>query len=310
MKAHTPSRSETDVLPHPGPLHERERRFPNRRVGKAGHDRADLEIGAPLHFHLRRAFESTRCSFAILLFVFVAFTHAANNDGYGPSISVPRELPKQSGEIKRTLVDQTRAEAHGKSAGCLECHKGIDRLSMHLSDNVVLGCTDCHGGDATPGLTMRKAHVVPTNKTFWESSANPSDSSILLNYETARVRSIRESRRLARGRAGMRKVPCQRSRAHAQQHDASRRDALGRGALQQRRVPAEKLSLRPGLWSERRNVAAVEPLRSNAGRNAHEWRAAVSRSIAALRAGAAEQHSPHLRKRRREAASTGCADYD
>ncbi|HEY0548986.1 MAG TPA: hypothetical protein VGF13_05255, partial [Verrucomicrobiae bacterium] len=109
---------------------------------------------------------------------------AANNDGYGPSISVPRELPKQANEIKRSLVDQTRAEAHGKSVGCLECHKGIDRLSMHLSDNVVLGCTDCHGGDSTPGLTMRKAHVEPRNKTFWESSANPSDSSILLNYES------------------------------------------------------------------------------------------------------------------------------
>jgi hypothetical protein len=140
-------------------------------VGKTGNDRADLEIGAP-------------CALAILLFLSIAFTHAANNDGYGPSISVPRELPKETNEIKHTLVDQTRAEAHGKSVGCLECHKGIDSLSMHLSENVVLGCTDCHGGDATPGLTMRKAHIVPRNKTFWESSANPSDSSILLNYES------------------------------------------------------------------------------------------------------------------------------
>ncbi len=29
-------------------LHGLERRFPNRRVGKTGNDRADLEIGAPL----------------------------------------------------------------------------------------------------------------------------------------------------------------------------------------------------------------------------------------------------------------------
>src|SRR5687767_13001159 len=81
-----------------------------------------------------------------LLLALSVWACAATDDGYGPSISVPRELPKQTNEIKRTLVDQTRAEAHGKSVGCLECHKGIDRLSMHLSDNVVLGCTDCHGG--------------------------------------------------------------------------------------------------------------------------------------------------------------------
>ncbi|HMJ90783.1 MAG TPA: hypothetical protein VK530_13265, partial [Candidatus Acidoferrum sp.] len=56
---------------------------------------------------------------------------------------------------------------------------------MHTSQNVVLGCADCHGGNPTPGLTMRKAHVEPRNKIFWESSANPSDSSVLLNHESA-----------------------------------------------------------------------------------------------------------------------------
>ena len=51
---------------------------------------------------------------------------------------------------------------------------------MHASPSVVLGCVDCHGGDSTPGLTMRKAHVAPRNPVFWESSAKPSDSSVLL----------------------------------------------------------------------------------------------------------------------------------
>ena len=110
---------------------------------------------------------------------------AANDDGYGPPISVDRELPRGTAPARHPLIDQTRASAHQKSAGCLECHKGIDRLSMHISDNVVLGCTDCHGGNATPGLTMRKAHVEPRNKIFWESSANPSDSTVLLNHEWA-----------------------------------------------------------------------------------------------------------------------------
>ncbi len=56
---------------------------------------------------------------------------------------------------------------------------------MHASKNVVLGCTDCHGGSATPGLTQRQAHVAPRNPVFWESSANPNDSSVLLNHESA-----------------------------------------------------------------------------------------------------------------------------
>jgi len=56
---------------------------------------------------------------------------------------------------------------------------------MHTSPNVMLGCTDCHGGNATPGLTQRKAHVEPRNPVFWQSSANPNDSSVLLNHESA-----------------------------------------------------------------------------------------------------------------------------
>ena len=69
-----------------------------------------------------------------------------------------------------------------KSQGCLECHIGIE--PMHASPNVILGCIDCHGGNATPGLTQRKAHIQPRNPVFWESSANPNDSTVLLNHES------------------------------------------------------------------------------------------------------------------------------
>ncbi|HTD68542.1 MAG TPA: hypothetical protein VK846_18625, partial [Candidatus Limnocylindria bacterium] len=121
----------------------------------------------------------------LLVFASAATIFAANDDGYGPPISVPRELPNTPAPIKRTLVDQTWDDVRPKSVGCIECHKGTDTHTMHLSPNVVLGCTDCHGGNSTPGLTMRKAHVEPRNKIFWESSANPSDSSVLLNHESA-----------------------------------------------------------------------------------------------------------------------------
>ena len=102
----------------------------------------------------------------------------------GPETSVsaapsaaPVVLPKP-----RNLIDQTHVDARQKSVGCLECHAGVEE--MHASPNVVLGCTDCHGGNATPGLTLRKAHVAPRNPLFWESSANPNESSVLLNHES------------------------------------------------------------------------------------------------------------------------------
>jgi hypothetical protein len=122
---------------------------------------------------------------ALLLASSCLLRAADSESGYGPPISAPRELPKGAAPARHSLIDQSRESAQRKSAGCLECHKGIDTLSMHTSPNVVLGCTDCHGGNATPGLTMRKAHVLPRHDVFWQSSANPSDSSVLLNHESA-----------------------------------------------------------------------------------------------------------------------------
>ena len=104
--------------------------------------------------------------------------------GSGPEISVPRDLPRdEMHELPpRNRIDQTQEEAERKSRSCLECHAGSE--PMHTSRNVVLGCTDCHGGNATPGLTQRKAHMPPRNPVFWESSANPNDSTVLLNHES------------------------------------------------------------------------------------------------------------------------------
>jgi len=105
--------------------------------------------------------------------------------GAGPGISVPTELPRDPEHVlpRVNVIDQTAAAAAHNSRGCLECHAGSE--PMHASPNVVLGCTDCHGGNPTPGLTQREAHVPPRNPIFWESSAKPNDSSVLLNHESA-----------------------------------------------------------------------------------------------------------------------------
>ncbi|HEY2342064.1 MAG TPA: hypothetical protein VGH90_03490, partial [Chthoniobacteraceae bacterium] len=106
-----------------------------------------------------------------------------SSDGLGPAISLIPESPHVS-RPARNWIDQTAEQAEAKSVGCLECHHTTDALSMHKSPNVVLGCTDCHGGNAKRGLTITQAHVQPRNPLLWPSSANPVDSNVLLNHES------------------------------------------------------------------------------------------------------------------------------
>jgi hypothetical protein len=106
------------------------------------------------------------------------------------------------GDSDDRLLRQTRAEADAKSAGCLSCHVGIE--PMHKSEQVKLGCTDCHGGNvdvssggAAPSSeayqkAMQAAHVQPRFPKAWAdpknpdriSSANPERTYTLLNHES------------------------------------------------------------------------------------------------------------------------------
>ncbi len=102
---------------------------------------------------------------------------------------------------------QSWEDADKKSSGCVSCHTASDRKTMHASEAVVLGCTDCHGGDATvlapagelePSANgsesshrnpsyqaaLDKAHVLPRFPTRWEGSANPVRSYTALNQES------------------------------------------------------------------------------------------------------------------------------
>ena len=80
----------------------------------------------------------------------------------------------------------------------MDCHHGVE--DMHNSPNVVLGCIDCHGGNASTSLQKQfsgfdkdkakysafeaASHVQPLNKEFWKTSANPANSTVLLNHES------------------------------------------------------------------------------------------------------------------------------
>ncbi len=102
---------------------------------------------------------------------------------FGPPIAAADSSAVSGAAIpKANKVDQSKAAVMQKSRGCISCHENSH--DPHASEFVRLGCTDCHGGDPTPGLTMRQAHPAPRNPVFFESSANPSSSDVLLNHES------------------------------------------------------------------------------------------------------------------------------
>ncbi len=116
------------------------------------------------------------------------------------AVGSPTEKP-----VARTYVthppapaSQTRAQADAKTAGCMSCHTATDQHTMHRNPAVILGCTDCHGGDATVKKpegakaesagykeALARAHVLPRYPKAWNwpVSANPEISYTLLNRE-------------------------------------------------------------------------------------------------------------------------------
>src|SRR5687767_15878854 len=75
---------------------------------------------------------------------------------------------------------QDWGEAEAKSAGCQSCHTGSDAHTMHRSPAVILGCTDCHGGNPQiqgnadlshddPAYVAARdyAHVLPRYPESW-----------------------------------------------------------------------------------------------------------------------------------------------
>src|SRR6266545_3567373 len=93
----------------------------------------------------------------------------SESSGYGPPTSLPveRSTIARVRLPPRNWIDQTQGDE-----------------PMHKAEHVVLGCTDCHGGNPARGLTKEQAHILPKNKEFWKTSANPPNSNAWLNHES------------------------------------------------------------------------------------------------------------------------------
>ncbi|MDH3643022.1 MAG: hypothetical protein OES38_13050, partial [Gammaproteobacteria bacterium] len=130
------------------------------------------------------------------------------------AVSAPSAFASEGSKaVKRTYAytppapaSQSAADVVAKSEGCQSCHTETDNKTMHESSAIRLGCTDCHGGDASVfgsmdshggghddghgghsvDPDMERAHVLPKYPDDWHfpSSANPEHSYTLLNRES------------------------------------------------------------------------------------------------------------------------------
>ncbi|MFM8539092.1 MAG: hypothetical protein ACKOES_13660 [Planctomycetaceae bacterium] len=98
-----------------------------------------------------------------------------------PPAEPANPVPLAEALLGPDLSAQTVEQAAAKSHGCITCHAGVG--DMHRSPAVRLGCTYCHGGNAS-ALTKQAAHVHPCEPEFWPTSANPQRSYTLLNHES------------------------------------------------------------------------------------------------------------------------------
>ncbi|MDX1670320.1 MAG: hypothetical protein R3194_12935, partial [Limnobacter sp.] len=133
----------------------------------------------------------------------------------GPVQAASANLPEKTYVMAPPAPERQRVEeALAKSEGCMTCHTQTDEHTMHANPGVVLGCTDCHGGNAEvtwngpqnkvdslaydhtraareKGFNpeyrkaLDEAHIQPRNEKFWQypSSANPPRSYAKLNEE-------------------------------------------------------------------------------------------------------------------------------
>ena len=66
----------------------------------------------------------------------------------GASKGMGEAFPRSYPEMVPAPFSQDAATAELKTAGCQTCHAKAEHKTMHKAPSVVLGCTDCHGGNA------------------------------------------------------------------------------------------------------------------------------------------------------------------
>ena len=175
-------------------------------------------------------------------------------------------------------VSQSVEEAERKSVGCLTCHTASGHKTMHENPGVVIGCTDCHGGNASvtnPGArpsgrseprgapsrdpspyaaARDRAHILPTLSVILAHSVERQPERHLHAAQSRERRSSSASstRATSRRAGGLRRLPPADHPGRRAQPDGDHRDALGRRRVQQRHPAVQALHARRGLHARGR----------------------------------------------------------
>ena len=169
---------------------------------------------------------------------------------------------------------------------------------MHKASHVVLGCTDCHGGNPARGLTKEQAHVLPRNKEFWKTSANPPNSNAWLNHESPEfIRFMNPGDlRVAQQACGL----CHDEIIRNVDHSMMNHGAMLWGAALYNNggFYLKELPLRPGLRRRWRPAQADQLHAGYARGHAAARHPSVPRPVAALQSEQSRKHPAHFRKGR------------
>src|SRR5207245_5817648 len=95
---------------------------------------------------------------------------------------------------------QSHEEAERKPSGCISCHTSTDEPTMHPTKAVHIGCTDCHGGNASISIAQgtatnspeynsakEKAHGQPNDPVVKNSSGVPERADTKRDAESREV---------------------------------------------------------------------------------------------------------------------------
>ena len=84
------------------------------------------------------------------LFVLCAFSGAAHANAFTKIFSDDEPKYVTAPPAPKSQSDE---DVLAKTAGCQSCHAKTESKTMHMNPAVQLGCTDCHGGNATVSVT-------------------------------------------------------------------------------------------------------------------------------------------------------------
>ncbi|MCI0700821.1 MAG: hypothetical protein L0241_07045 [Planctomycetia bacterium] len=150
-----------------------------------------------------------------------AGTRELRNPDWSNDPADPFPMPPEMAGVE--LMKQTADQAFTKSLGCIGCHQNVG--DPHDKPTLRLGCTDCHGGDAT-AATKEKAHVHPKMPQFWPTSANPVRSYTLLNNESpAYIRFVNP------GDLRINHISCGTAGCHPKEVQTNRKQIMNTGCM-------------------------------------------------------------------------------